>query len=122
MRILITAVDSEVWMIHANIGRDGKMAKYRKKPVVVEAFKYDGVLIYSNGEWYCPDWARYAFQNGTMYFDSLKCDEPPVELFIDTLEGKHHVSVGDFIIRGVHGELYPCKPDIFAKTYELVEE
>ncbi len=70
----------------------------------------------------CPDWARDAFQNGTMYFDSLKCEEPPVELFIDTLEGKHHVSVGDFIIRGVHGELYPCKPDIFAKTYELVEE
>lgn len=109
-------------MIHANIGRDGKMAKYRKKPVVVEAFQYDGDLIYSNGEWYCPDWARDAFQNGTMYFDSLDCEEPPVELFIDTLEGKHHVSVGDFIIRGVHGELYPCKPDIFAKTYELVEE
>ena len=122
MRILITAVDSEVYMIDANIGRDGKMAKYRKKPVVVEVFRYDGNLIYSNGEWYCPDWARDAFQNGTMYFDSLDCEEPPVELFIDTLEGKHHVSVGDFIIRGVHGELYPCKPDIFAKTYELVEE
>lgn len=98
------------------------MAKYRKKPVVVEAFQYDGDLIYSNGERYCPEWARDAFQNGTMYFDSLDCEEPPVELFIDTLEGKHHVSVGDFIIRGVHGELYPCKPDIFAKTYELVEE
>ena len=67
------------------------MAKYRKKPVVVEAFQYDGELIYSNGEWYCPDWARDAFQNGTMYFDSLDCEEPPVELFIDTLEGKHHV-------------------------------
>ena len=62
-----------------------KMAKYRKKPVVVEAFRYDGDLICSNGEWYCPDWARDAFQNGTMYFDSLKCEEPPVELFIDTL-------------------------------------
>lgn len=99
-----------------------KMAKYRKKPVVVEAFQYDGELIYSNGEWYCPDWARDAFQNGTMYFDSLDCEEPPVELFIDTLEGKHHVSVGDFIIRGVYGELYPCKPDIFAKTYEFVKE
>ena len=73
------------------------MAKYRKKPVVVEAFQYDGDLIYSNGEWYCPDWARDAFQNGTMYFDSLDCEEPPVELFIDALEGKHHVSVGDFI-------------------------
>lgn len=98
------------------------MAKYRKKPVVVEAFRYDGYLIYSNGEWDCPDWARDAFQNGTMYFDYLGCEEPTVELFIDTLEGKHHVSVGDFIICGVHGELYPCKPDIFAKTYELVEE
>lgn len=44
------------------------------------------------------------------------------ELYISTLEGVHHVSVGDYVIRGVNGELYPCKPDIFMKTYEEVSE
>ena len=43
-------------------------------------------------------------------------------LHIKTLEGNHHVSVGDYVIKGVQGELYPCKPDIFEQTYELVEE
>ena len=92
--------------------------KYRKKPVTVEAFRYDGDLMYSNGQWYCPDWARDAFQSGVIYYDSPGCGEPPTELYIDTLEGKHHVSVGDYIIQGVAGELYPCKPGIFEKTYE----
>jgi len=41
-----------------------------------------------------------------------------LELFIKTLEGIHHASVGDYIIQGVNGELYPCKPDIFEKTYD----
>ena len=44
-----------------------------------------------------------------------------VEMEIDTLEGTHHASVGDWIITGVKGEKYPCKPDIFEMTYELVE-
>lgn len=43
------------------------------------------------------------------------------EMVIHTLEGDHHASVGDWIITGVNGEQYPCKPDIFNKTYELVE-
>ena len=43
------------------------------------------------------------------------------DVYIDTLEGTHHASVGDYIIKGVHGEFYPCKPDIFAKTYEIAE-
>ena len=43
------------------------------------------------------------------------------ELYIKTLEGIHHVSIGDYIIKGVKGELYPCKPDIFEQTYEVVE-
>ena len=45
-----------------------------------------------------------------------------VELDIETLEGTHHASVGDYIIRGVQGELYPCKPDIFKETYEDVTD
>lgn len=95
--------------------------KYRKRPVVIEAFQYARDLKGSNGEYNAPDWAVKAFKEGVMYFRSLKLDEPPYELFIDTLEGTHHASVGDYIIRGVNGEIYPCKPDIFAKTYELVD-
>ena len=41
-------------------------------------------------------------------------------MYIQTLEGEHHASVGDFIIQGVKGEIYPCKPDIFKMTYEPV--
>lgn len=95
--------------------------KYRKKPIVIEAFQYDGDLIFQDGTPYAPEWAMEAFGNGTIYYDSLTPDSPPCELFIQTLEGVHHVSVGDFIIQGVNGELYPCKPDIFAKTYEPAE-
>lgn len=91
--------------------------KYRKKPVVIEAFKYDGDLTNNKGEYYIPDWAKNAFETGGIYYDTL--NNKPGELFIQTLEGNHHVSVGDYIIQGVQGELYPCKPTIFEQTYEL---
>lgn len=97
------------------------MAKYIKKPIEVEAFQYDGDLKGSDGNYYVPQWAVEAFENGTMYYDSLNGREEPCELFIRTLEGKHHVSVNDYIIKGVKGELYPCKPDIFEETYEEVQ-
>lgn len=86
--------------------------KYKKKPVVVEAFQYDGDLKGADGKYYVPDWAAEAYEKGIMYYDLT-------ELFINTLEGTHHVSVGDYIIQGVKGELYPCKPDIFVKTYDV---
>lgn len=92
--------------------------KYRKKSVVIEAFQYDGDMKYSNGNYYVPDWAVNALDDGTMFYG----DNTPGELFIKTLEGTHHVSVGDYVIRGVQGELYPCKPDIFEKTYELLNK
>jgi hypothetical protein len=94
--------------------------KYRKKPVVVDAFQYDGDLKGRDG-WYVPDWAVDAFNDGILFHDSLERDGPPCELFVRTLEGIHHVSVGDYIIKGVAGELYPCKPDIFKLTYEECE-
>lgn len=94
--------------------------KYRKKPVEIEAFQYDGDLKDSEGNYYVPDWAVKAFEDGIMYFRSLKLNEPPCELFIDTLEGTHHASIGDYIIQGVNGELYPCKPEIFNKIYEPI--
>lgn len=96
------------------------MAKYKKKPVVIEAFQYDGDLKGSDGGYYVPEWAIEAFENGILFYDEW--DGIPAELFIQTLEGRHHVSVDDYIIQGVNGELYPCKPDIFEKTYEKVEE
>lgn len=96
--------------------------KYRKKPIEIEAFQYDGDLKDSKGNYYVPEWAVKAFENRVMHFGALKFNEPPCELFIDTLEGTHHVNVGDYIIKGIKGELYSCKPDIFAMTYEKVEE
>lgn len=92
------------------------MSKYVKKQVEIEAFQYDGDLQNSSGEFYVCQWAVEAFQNGIIYFkDQGEC-------YIKTLEGDHHVSINDYIIRGVKGELYPCKPDIFEKTYEKVDD
>ena len=96
--------------------------KYRKKPVVIEAFQYDGDLKGSDGKYYVPVWAVEAFGSGVMHYGSAADNTPPDELYIETLEGRHHVSVGDFVIQGVQGELYPCKPDIFLSTYEPVEQ
>ncbi len=95
------------------------MSQYRKRPVVIEAFQYDGDLKDSNG-YYVPQWAVDAVETQIMYYGSID-DGPPCELFIGTLEGVHHASVGDYIIKGVAGEIYPCKPDIFHKTYEPVD-
>lgn len=89
--------------------------KYRKKPVVVEAFQYDGDFIFSDGTPYVPEWAMEANENGTFIHRGQG------DLFINTLEGEMEVSVGDYVIQGVAGEIYPCKPDIFNKTYELAE-
>lgn len=82
------------------------MPKFRKKPVVIDAWKYrqgeqDGDL-------------NYAVLEGRLRY----CEDGTA--LIDTLEGSMIVSPGDWIIRGVQGELYPCKPDIFAKTYEAI--
>lgn len=94
------------------------MAKFRKKLVVVEAFRYDGDLIDINGNYYVPDWAIEAFEKDVLFYDEH--NDHPFELFIKTLEGINYVSVGDYIVKGTQGELYPCKPDIFLATYEEV--
>lgn len=90
--------------------------KATKKPVTIECFQYDGDLKNSDGQFYVCAWAVEAFQSGVIYFKDQG------EMYIKTLEGDHHVSVGDYIIRGVNGELYPCKPEIFEKTYEIRTE
>ena len=84
---------------------------YRKKPVVVEAFKF--------GIDYIPDWFMdKVTTNEIILHDSSIADICNVD--INTLEGVMHASYGDYIIKGVNGEIYPCKPDIFEKTYEPV--
>jgi len=85
--------------------------KYRKKPVTIEAWKVIDFGIDDK----VPNWIFNAM------FDHVM-NESKDGWNINTLEGKMHANIGDYIIRGVHGELYPCKPDIFEETYELVEE
>lgn len=85
------------------------MPKYRKKPVVIEAVKWDGKLT-TVEPLLAGSSCRAVEQNFLEY-----------DLIIPTLEGQMTANVGDYIIKGVKGELYPCKSDIFEQTYELAE-
>ncbi len=96
------------------------MSEYRKKPVVIEAFQMTAERRMDNSEW--PVWLGEAWNGerdaeGTLQRVDINAALPDT-LEIVTLKGKHLVTCGDYIIRGVKGELYPCKPDIFAATYE----
>jgi len=83
--------------------------KFRKKPVVIEAIQWDGT-------W--EDVSRIKeFTNGAA-FERHDLDGKRSYLYIKTLEGEHIASPKDWIIKGVQGEFYPCKPDIFDATYE----
>ncbi|MEQ1691403.1 MAG: hypothetical protein ABMA00_08975 [Gemmatimonas sp.] len=95
--------------------------KFRKKPVVIEAFQMTRESRQDNSEW--PEWLNRAWngpegQAGTVGCVDFPNSDGTDELNIVTLEGVHRVTWGDWIIQGVKGELYPCKPDIFAATYE----
>ena len=93
--------------------------KYRKKPVVIEAFQMTKERRASNADW--PEWMHRAWRLDRETPGSLYPTEEGAgdgTLSIGTLEGQHLVSWGDWIIQGVKGELYPCKPDIFEATYE----
>ena len=96
------------------------MAKYRKKPVVIEAFQMTRERRWDNSEW--PEWLHLAWNTDHTEPGALYSTNEMDELNIRTLEGSHIVSWDDWIIQGVVGELYPCKPDIFEATYELVEK
>ncbi len=91
--------------------------KYRKKPVVIEAYHYDHELFGIEPERLETKWLREAFESGVLYFKRPSLILP-YELYVKTLEGEMKVSVGDYIIKGVKEELYPCKPDIFEETYD----
>ena len=96
--------------------------KYRKKPVVIEAFQMTRERHLDNSDW--PTWLHQAWQKPTTEAGALFCtsDRDVDPLFIQTLEGAQRVSWNDWIIQGVEGELYSRKPDIFEKTYEAVCE
>lgn len=81
------------------------VSRYRKKPLEIEAIKWSG-------------------ENIEEVLDFMKWrnagHDKRVGLEIHTLEGTIKASIGDFIIKGIHGEYYPCKPDIFSKTYDVI--
>lgn len=88
--------------------------KYKKKPVIIDAFQWTGRPEQEDD----PEWILNAINTGDAWFENPGTDN--VKLMIRTLEGTHEATVGDYIIRGIKGEIYPCKPDIFLATYEPV--
>jgi hypothetical protein len=80
----------------------------RKKPIAVEAVEWDGTNHFE-----CMDFCR------AIAMETYRANGT---LTIPTLEGKMLAMTGDFIIKGVNGEFYPCKPDIFHKTYEMIND
>jgi hypothetical protein len=89
------------------------MAKFRKKPVVIEAMQFDGTHATASPIY------RWSGGNHTLE-DPICYDNAKGLLLIKTLEGVMTAQPGDWIIRGVKGEFYPCKPDIFSATYEAI--
>lgn len=93
------------------------MPKYRKKPVVIEAFRWTGD---SNQAKY-PGWLVNKMRLGQVNITKNCTADLKHGLEIETLEGKMIAMPRDYIIKGIQGEVYPCKPDIFEQTYELVK-
>lgn len=91
--------------------------KYRKKPVVIDAIQYINTGDYNNINEILDFMGDHAKGVRTHYKD----DEPIPYLVVPTLEGNTCAKSEDYIIRGIRGEFYPCKPDIFFKTYERIE-
>lgn len=98
----------------SNITRGNQVPKFRKKPVVIEAVQFTQNMADRKEPW----------PNGVEECGQFLGDEEGYRHYpsISTLEGRMEVSVNDWIITGIKGEKYPCKPDIFEATYEPVEE
>lgn len=89
------------------------MTKYRKKPVVIDAFQWTG----DRNQTEDPEWVVDAICNGHIKI-RLGKEVHEIHMDIYTLEGVMKANIGDYIIRGIQGEIYPCKPDIFEATYD----
>lgn len=91
------------------------MAKYRKKPVVIDAWIAEVISFLVEKDWNrLPEYIKESYEKGGWVFETNG------KIHIPTLEGTMIANPEDYIIRGVNGEFYPCKPDIFKKTYEHV--
>ena len=95
--------------------------KYRKKPVIIDAIQWNGdnlseVICFTDGS--IGNNRQIQKTSWKEYRELVKNEGFKVY----TLEGIMNVNIGDFVIRGVKGELYPCKPDIFELTYELIDK
>ena len=95
------------------------MQKFRKKPVVIEAVQYNN-LNREEIEKFVGKKLHQELEAETAYLAGK--GSPKFSLIIETLEGNHKAMPNDYIIKGVRGEFYPIKNDIFLETYELVEE
>lgn len=82
------------------------MAKYKTKPCEIEAIQWTGKNIIE-----LLDWGQ-----GKILWNDVD------DLFIDTLEGRMKASINDYIIKGLRGEFYPCKPNVFEKKYEKIKQ
>lgn len=98
------------------------MALFRKRPIEIEAWQYDGSRVLP---WEAPEWLRKAMRfrdsgvPGTAVVELGPLDAD-YYLIINTLEGRMCAGAGDWIIQGVKGEIYPCRDDIFRATYEAI--
>lgn len=98
------------------VRKESRNMKFRKKPVEIEAFQYDGDFMDKTGKYDIPDWAVKAIDTGVLSIS----DDAEGTIAVKTLEGVMTAHIGDYIIQGVNGELYPCRADIFVKTYDIV--
>ena len=96
------------------------MMKYRKKPIIIEAIELRENNILQVEEFIEQKEIKLDNRITSGKFDDFKDIVRSKGRTIETLEGTMTASIGDFIIKGVNGEFYPCKPDIFHKTYEPV--
>lgn len=95
--------------------------KYRKKPVTIEAIR---LLNNDDSIEECIKWVFNIGMETSLIGKSATIDDVKDKsgFYIPTLEGNMKANIGDYIIKGINGEFYPCKPDIFDKTYEEVTE
>ena len=100
------------------------MLKFKKRPIIVEAFRMTKERRWDNSEW--PEWMHQAWQKEPNEAGCLYCVDddglvgPGERLCITMSNGIHTVMFGDYIIQGIKGEIYPCNTDIFEQTYEAV--
>lgn len=93
--------------------------KARKKPVIVECIQWTGDNLQEIRD-FVGDYL-FELKTQTINLKKQEVKERTTGIKIKTLEGNHLCNIGDYIIKGVQGEFYPCKPDIFKETYEVLD-